>query len=115
SMIENSIRSFSEENNELARETIESDDAVDSLYYNITKSSHLDFAGRVLNEQQLNDLICVNSIAYNIERIGDNATNIAEAAIFVTEGRDIKHTNIKKEEEAAAVKEAAAKVAKKEK
>ncbi len=111
SMIENSIRSFSDENNALARDIIQKDDAVDQLYYNITKSSHLDFAGRVLEEQQLNDLICVNNIAYNIERIGDNATNIAEAAIFVTEGLDIKHANMKKEEEEAAAKEVAAKAA----
>ena len=111
SMIENSIRSFSDENNALARDIIQKDDAVDQLYYNITKSSHLEFAGRVLEEQQLNDLICVNNIAYNIERIGDNATNIAEAAIFVTEGLDIKHANMKKEEEEAAAKEVAAKAA----
>ena len=29
----------------------------------------------------------------NLERIGDQATNIAEAVIFVTEGKDIKHTD----------------------
>ena len=41
----------------------------------------------------MNDTLCINSISYNIERIGDNAINIAEAAIYLIEGKNIKHWN----------------------
>ncbi len=35
--------------------------------------------------------LLLNAIATNLERIGDNATNIAEAAIYIIDGKDIKH------------------------
>jgi len=38
------------------------------------------------------NITSINSISYNIERIADNATNIAEAAIYLIEGKDIRHT-----------------------
>ncbi len=43
------------------------------------------------SEQLMKDIVSLSGISYNIERIGDNATNIAEAAIFLTEGKNIKH------------------------
>ena len=39
----------------------------------------------------LADSLNIGRISYNIERVGDSATNIAEAVIFLTEGKDIKH------------------------
>ena len=43
------------------------------------------------SQQEVTDALCINSMAYNIERIGDNATNISEAAIYLIEGKNIKH------------------------
>jgi len=33
-------------------------------------------------------------ISRNIERIGDHATNIAEEAIYIVQGRDIRHADL---------------------
>ena len=46
---------------------------------------------RYYRNKEVTDALCINSMAYNIERIGDNATNIAEAAIYLIEGKNIKH------------------------
>jgi phosphate transport system protein len=33
-------------------------------------------------------------ISRNIERIGDHAANIAEEAIYIVQGRDIRHATV---------------------
>lgn len=100
-MIEQSIQSFNDENNVLARNIIESDDIVDNLYHSISLRTRTDYGGQTLSQEQLNDLFGINGIAYNVERIADNATNIAEAAIYFAEGKDVKHAKMIKEEQDA--------------
>jgi phosphate transport system protein len=36
----------------------------------------------------------LNSISYFLERIGDKAVDIAESAVFLIEGKDIRHDKI---------------------
>lgn len=91
-MTQNAIFAFTCEDAELARTTIESDDQVDAYYHQIGQTLPLDCSGQTLNGQQVTDALAINSISYNIERIGDNATNIAEAAIYLMEGINIKHS-----------------------
>ena len=43
------------------------------------------------NKQLFISFISMNSIVTNIERIAGHATNIAEAAIYSIEGKDIRH------------------------
>ena len=38
-------------------------------------------------------IMMVDAISRNIERIGDHATNIAEEAIYIVQGRDIRHAS----------------------
>ena len=47
--------------------------------------------GRTVKDQDLLDALSLSNMSYNIERIGDNATNIAEAAIYLMEGKNAKH------------------------
>ena len=49
------------------------------------------FVGKTINEQDMLDALSISGMSYNIERIGDNATNIAEAAIYLMEGKNAKH------------------------
>lgn len=90
-MVQNAIFAFTCEDNNLAKETINLDDTVDSLHQELVRNLRTQNATKTLKEQQLTDILSLNSISYNIERIGDNATNIAEAAIYLIEGKNIKH------------------------
>lgn len=90
-MTQNAIFAFTCEDLQLAQDTIELDDRVDELHRQVRESLQMHYAGKGLTEQEMSDVLSVNSISYNIERIGDNATNVAEAAIYLVEGRNIKH------------------------
>lgn len=90
-MTQNAIFAFTCEDNKLAQDTIEMDDEVDALHHSISKGLQSCCSGKVFTEQHMTDALSINSMAYNIERIGDNATNIAEAAIYLMEGKNIKH------------------------
>ncbi|MDR1121396.1 MAG: hypothetical protein LBM08_10810 [Dysgonamonadaceae bacterium] len=94
-MVRNAVFSFTCEDNSMAYLTISTDDKVDALFREITAALYMNFHGKVLSSQDLQNILSINSISYNIERIGDNATNIAEAAIYLMEGKDIRHGNKK--------------------
>ena len=90
-MTQNAIFAFTCEDIQLAKDTIELDDQVDDLHHQIGRRLQQNCAGKPLSQQEMADALYINSMAYNIERIGDNATNIAEAAIYLIEGKNIKH------------------------
>ncbi len=86
SMTQNAIFAFASNDNYLAKQIIEQDNQADALNHEIMNTLR---SWGSCNE--VSDLIELGALAYNLERIGDNATNIAECAIFVVEGTDIKH------------------------
>ncbi|MCL1942266.1 MAG: hypothetical protein FWF54_01760 [Candidatus Azobacteroides sp.] len=90
-MVKNAVIAFSCEDNSMAYATISTDDKVDDLFKQISIKLAESFKERPLSEQELTNIMSINSISYNIERIADNATNIAESAIYLTEGKDIRH------------------------
>ncbi|MDU1892389.1 MAG: PhoU domain-containing protein [Dysgonomonas sp.] len=92
-MLRNAILSFSNEDSRMAYNVIAEDDKVDSLFHQITVSLQEAFSDRKLSKAEVKNIINANAISYNLERIGDSATNIAEAAIYLTEGKDIRHGN----------------------
>jgi len=94
-MLRNAIFSFSNEDSLVAYQVIEEDDKVDTLFHEIAVSLQEAFAGRSLSKAEVQSIINANAISYNLERIGDSATNIAESAIYLTEGKDIRHGNKK--------------------
>lgn len=95
SMVKRALKSFKEQDKDYAIWTIKNDDIVDDLHRNllaniINKANLKDETKSLFNE-----FITMNNIIGNIERIGDNASNIAEASIYFLEGRDIRHNNDK--------------------
>ena len=97
-MTQNAIFAFTCEDARLARDTIEMDNLVDACFHKIGSTLPQDCSGQPLDSQQITDALSINSMSYNIERIGDNATNIAEAAIYLMEGKNIKHIGNHNEE-----------------
>lgn len=95
-MIRNAIYSFVNEDAELAYKTIKDDDKVDKLFHDMNKDLITRYTDKTLTANEVRALISFNSIAHNFERIGDSATNIAEAAIYLAEGKDVRHGNEKK-------------------
>ena len=92
-MLKNAVFAFTCEDNSMAYQAISADDKVDELYHTLTKNIHVYFSGKTLDVSDLVYITSMNSILYNVERIADNATNIAEAAIYLVEGKDIRHGN----------------------
>jgi len=70
----------------LAHSTILDDNEIDDLNVQIFLSLI-----KTEDKDKLDSILSINSIASNMERIGDHATNISEAAIYIIEGIDIKH------------------------
>ncbi len=94
-MVENSLLSFSAEDIVLANKTINTDDKVDTLLIEISKNIIAKCNNNSDLKNDINSIICLNNIIYNIERIADNATNIAEAVIYMLKGKDIRHADNK--------------------
>ncbi|MDR2950188.1 MAG: phosphate signaling complex PhoU family protein [Dysgonomonas sp.] len=92
-MLRNAIFSFSNEDSHMAYQVIKDDDKVDELFHEISSSLQDVFINRPLRKDEVQSIININAISYNLERIGDSSTNIAEAAIYLTEGKDIRHGN----------------------
>ncbi|MBP8628192.1 MAG: phosphate uptake regulator PhoU, partial [Paludibacteraceae bacterium] len=87
---QNAIFAFLREDQDIAKNVIASDDIVDKLHADLQKKM-LSMTIPEKYPHMLADSLNIGRISYNIERVGDSATNIAEAVIFLTEGKDIKH------------------------
>ncbi len=87
-MVRDALRAFIEGDTELARQVLASDDDVDR----INKEAFADLSACMQSKpdsaaQALDAL----SIARNLERVADHATNIAEDVIFWVRGADVRH------------------------
>lgn len=92
-MVADAVTSFFAGDSELSRRVIRQDTHIDNLHYQINDS----LPQALLDAEQSPDVdsihasLAISSIAYNLERVGDNATNIAEAAIYHSEGKNLMH------------------------
>lgn len=93
-MIKNAVFSFAGVSNEMAYETIHMDDKVDKLDKKIERKLAEGFGNEKHTTQSLVNIMNINSISYFLERIGDKAVDIAESAVYLIEGKDIRHTKL---------------------
>ncbi|MEK6795451.1 MAG: phosphate signaling complex protein PhoU [Spirochaetota bacterium] len=87
-MLKDSMRSFIESDVALARAVCKSDDIVDDYAESIFKEL---VALMTSDPTSIERALNIIRISHNLERIADLSTNIAEDAIFITEGKVIKH------------------------
>lgn len=91
-MVRSSLDSFVKRDADLARGVLVSDDAVDDL----RDSIYRDLIEHMQKEPQtIPSAVDLMFVARNLERIADHATNIAEDAVFVIQGIDVRHAKPK--------------------
>ncbi len=88
SMVRDALRSFIEGDTELAKHVLEADDEVDR----INREAFASLSDAMRNTPDVAvQALDVLSIARNLERVADHATNIAEDVIFWIRGADVRH------------------------
>jgi phosphate transport system protein len=87
-MIRDALNAFVYARPELAREVIKRDERVDALNHQL----HRELTSFMIEDPHtITRCLNLMSIAHNLERIGDHATNIAEEIVYLYEARDIRH------------------------
>jgi phosphate transport system protein len=94
SMLQNALFAFLWADNAMARSVIRSDEELDKIHHLSHKRLFEQQKQDEVHPHWLADILDLGRILYGMERIGDGATNIAEAVIFLSEGRDIRHKGI---------------------
>ncbi|MCX6326991.1 MAG: hypothetical protein NT144_10150 [Bacteroidia bacterium] len=94
SMVEKSLLSFINNDNEYAIWTIKNDEIVDDMNRKLLINSISKAKVSDRTKEMLLSYIDLKNIITNIERIADHATNIAEASIYSIQGTDIRHSGL---------------------
>jgi phosphate transport system protein len=96
-MVKKSLLSYIHHDKEFAIWTIKNDAVVDEMNKKLLK-------GLISRSKSFDDkkkamisFVSIKEMVDNIERIADQATNIAEAAIYYMEGKDIRHLPLEEE------------------
>lgn len=87
-MLRNSVHCFSMEDLEAARRALQDDSEVDRIYAHIVREI---VALAPTDAHRIAAYVDLLSVAKNLERIADHATNIAEDVIFLTSGSIVRH------------------------
>ncbi len=90
-MVNKALLAFTMDDKEFAIWTIKNDSVVDEINHKMMKKAIKKSTGSDEEKRLLTSFISMNSVVTNIERIADHATNIAEAAIYSIEGKDVRH------------------------
>ncbi len=90
-MIRDALDAFVYARPEVAREIIKRDERLDTLNHQL----HRELTSFMIEDPHtITRCLNLMSIAHNLERIGDHATNIAEEIVYLYEARDIRHQHV---------------------
>ncbi len=89
-MLRGANQAFAAEDIDAARKTFAVDDRIDARYEQIIQEI---VAQGAATPEGMADRLDILSIAKNLERIADHATNIAEDVIFLSTGKIIRHAD----------------------
>jgi phosphate transport system protein len=90
-MLRSAVRAYADQDASAARRLIEQDAAVDAFYGQLIRKV-AEEATR--SPEMINTYLDVLSIAKNLERIADHATNIDEDVIFLGTGEIVRHNRV---------------------
>ncbi len=90
-MVRRSLLAFTNDDREMAIWSIKNDDILDEVNSKLLKKLLHKTHTEEKDKHLLVSMITIKEMMSNIERIADYATNIAEAAIYSIEGKDIRH------------------------
>jgi phosphate transport system protein len=87
-MVRDALDCFMNENVELARKVLQSDDKIDDYNDKI----YLDMAALMEKDpSSVRRALCYVMISRNLERIADLANNIAEDTVYLKQGKEVRH------------------------
>jgi phosphate transport system protein len=87
-MVQDAINSVVSGNNDLAKSVLKQDDQVDDINRQIFRELLISM---MEEPKKISSLIQYLLVSRNLERIGDHGKNIAESAIFIVKGKNVKH------------------------
>ncbi|MGC8916628.1 MAG: phosphate signaling complex protein PhoU [Thermoanaerobaculum sp.] len=87
-MIRQALQAYVAHDARLAREVIARDDVVDALHEEVFRELLTYMLG---DPQTIPRALALILVARSLERIADQATNIAEQVVYLVEGQDIRH------------------------
>jgi phosphate transport system protein len=97
-MVRKALISFEDSDKEYAIWTIKNDELVDEMRFKLMKRMVKKEIPEGVDQSEIFNLLNFGSILSSIERVADNATNIAEASIYFQQGIDLRHKDISEEE-----------------
>ncbi|WP_299578377.1 phosphate signaling complex PhoU family protein [uncultured Sunxiuqinia sp.] len=95
-MVRKSLLSYLNDDREFAVWTIKNDVVFEEINHKLLKKILAKTETAESNKHLLMSIVTIKEMMSNIERIADHATNIAEAAIYSIEGKDIRHHKLEK-------------------
>jgi len=98
-MVRKALDSFENEDHETAIWTIQNDEVVDDMQRKLISRMLRKSTPPTMAIEDATNILNFGSILNSIERIADNATNIAEASIYYQDGTDLRHKDLTETDE----------------